>query len=51
MPNNTYLGAVRTHHWGVRYRTFNFGNNKFPRSAFYRALLRTITEKLGTVPN
>lgn len=36
------LGAVRTHHWGVSYRTFNFGRNRFPRAAFYRALLRTV---------
>ena len=35
------LGAVRTHHWGVSYRTFNFGNNKFPRVAFYHALMKT----------
>lgn len=41
-----HLGAVRTHHWGVSYRTFNFGTNRFPRSAFYRALLRTVTEVL-----
>lgn len=36
------LGAVRTHHWGVSSRTFNFGRNRFPRAAFYRALLRTV---------
>ena len=42
--NNIHLGAVRTHHWGVSYKTFNFGNNRFPRPAFYRALLRTIVE-------
>lgn len=35
------LGAVRTHHWGVSYKTFNFGNNKFPRVAFYQALMKT----------
>ena len=44
--NNIHLGAVRTHHWGVSYRTFNFGRNKFPRAAFYRALLQTITESV-----
>lgn len=41
-----HLGAVRTHHWGVSYRTFNFGINKFPRPAFYRAALRTVLETL-----
>ncbi|MGH8518368.1 MAG: hypothetical protein ACREUE_13015, partial [Panacagrimonas sp.] len=41
-----HLGAVRTHHWGVSYRTFNFGTNRFPRPAFYRALMRTLTEVL-----
>ncbi|MCC2657734.1 MAG: hypothetical protein K0Q76_2842 [Panacagrimonas sp.] len=41
-----HLGAVRTHHWGVSYRTFNFGTNRFPRPAFYRALMRTIAELL-----
>lgn len=45
-PQHTHLGAVRTHHWGVSYRTFNFGINRFPRPAFYRALLRTIVERL-----
>ena len=42
-----FLGAVRTHHWGVSYRTFNQGNNRFPRNAFYRALLEVIGESLG----
>lgn len=37
-----HLGQVRTHHWGVAYRTFNLGRNTFPRAAFYRALMRTI---------
>jgi len=45
--NKIHLGAVRTHHWGVSYKTFNMGNNKFPRPAFYRALMRTITEALA----
>lgn len=40
--NRIHLGAVRTHHWGVAYRTFNFGRNRFPRPAFYRALMRTM---------
>lgn len=40
--NVFHLGAVRTHHWGVSYRTFNFGKNKFPRRAFYRALIQTL---------
>lgn len=44
--NNIHLGAVRTHHWGVSYKTFNFGNNKFPRVAFYRALIQTVFEAL-----
>jgi len=44
--SNIHLGAVRTHHWGVSYKTFNFGNNKFPRLAFYRALMQTIFEAL-----
>lgn len=39
-----HLGAVRTHHWGVSYKTFNFGRNRFPRSAFYRAMIRTVAE-------
>lgn len=39
-----HLGAVRTHHWGVSYKTFNFGRNRFPRSAFYRALIRTVSD-------
>ncbi len=42
----THLGAVRTHHWGVSYRTFNLGRNRFPRPAFYRALIRTVSEEL-----
>lgn len=42
--NNIHLGAVRTHHWGVSYRRFNFGHNRFPRAAFYRALMKTIDE-------
>lgn len=42
--HNTHLGAVRTHHWGVSYKTFNLGNNKFPRPAFYRALMQTLIE-------
>lgn len=41
-----FLGAVRTHHWGVSYRTFNLGNNLFPRSAFYKALLQVISTRL-----
>ena len=45
--NNIHLGAVRTHHWGVSYKTFNLGNNSFPRPAFYRALIRTIIEAVG----
>jgi hypothetical protein len=46
--NNIHLGAVRTHHWGVSYKTFNFGRNKFPRPEFYRALLQTVTESLNS---
>lgn len=42
--NNLHLGAVRTHHWGVSYRTFNFGRNRFPRAAFYRALIKTVLD-------
>jgi hypothetical protein len=49
--NNIHLGAVRTHHWGVSYKTFNFGNNKFPRPAFYRALMRTIAEADASNPD
>jgi len=45
--NNIHLGAVRTHHWGVSYKTFNFGRNQFPRPAFYRALLQTVTEAVN----
>lgn len=44
--NNIHLGVVRTHHWGVSYKTFNFGRNKFPRQAFYRTLLQTVIEAL-----
>lgn len=42
--NNLHLGAVRTHHWGVSYRTFNSGFNRFPRLAFYRALIQTVVQ-------
>ena len=42
--NIHHLGAVRTHHWGVSYRTFNLGRNRFPRAAFYRALMQTVVE-------
>ena len=45
--NRIHLGAVRTHHWGVSYKTFNFGWNRFPRRAFYRALMQTIGESLA----
>ncbi|MEQ1440310.1 hypothetical protein AAG565_13200 [Fontimonas sp. SYSU GA230001] len=48
--NNIHLGAVRAHHWGVSYRTFNFGRNRFPRPAFYRALMRTIAEAFARSP-
>ena len=41
------LGAVRTHHWGVSYRTFNLGRNRFPRPTLYRAALRTMLDTLG----
>ena len=44
--NHLHLGAVRTHHWGVSYKTFNFGRNRFPRPALYRALMQTIAEAL-----
>lgn len=44
-----FLGAVRTHHWGVSYRTFNLGRNRFPRPAFYRAALRSVLEQLGRI--
>ncbi len=37
-----HLGQVRTHHWGVAYQTFNQGKNRFPRRAFYRALMRSV---------
>lgn len=40
--NIVNLGAVRTHHWGVSYKTFNFGRNKFPRVPFYNALIKTL---------
>ena len=38
------LGAVRSHHWGVSWRTFNYGVNPFPRAAYYRALVATLSE-------
>lgn len=44
--NRIHLGQVRTHHWGVAYRTFNQGKNRFPRRAFYRALIKTISTAL-----
>ncbi len=44
--NKLHLGAVRTHHWGVSYRTFNFGINRFPRVAYYRALLQTVLSEV-----
>lgn len=44
--NRIHLGQVRTHHWGVSYRTFNQGRNRFPRRAFYRALMKTIHSAL-----
>lgn len=46
-----HLGAVRTHHWGVAYKTFNFGRNRFPRRAFHRALLRTMLEHIMDHPS
>ena len=42
--NRIDLGAVRTHHWGVSWLTFNAGKNRFPRFAYYRALARTLSE-------
>ena len=39
-----HLGAVRTHHWGVSYRTFNLGINRFPRVPYYRALIQTVLQ-------
>ncbi len=42
--NFFHLGAVRSHHWGVSWRTFNSGNNHFPRPSYYRALVRTLHE-------
>lgn len=39
-----HLGAVRGHHWAVSYRTFNFGRNRFPRKALYKAMLHTLVE-------
>jgi len=45
--NNLHLGAVRTHHWGVSYRTFNQGINRFPRVPFYRALMQTVLQSDG----
>jgi hypothetical protein len=38
------LGAVRAHHWAVSWRKVNFGNNNFPRTPYYRALVRTLHE-------
>jgi len=38
------LGAVRSHHWGVSWVTFNAGRNPFPRIPYYRALARTLHE-------
>jgi hypothetical protein len=38
------LGAVRSHHWGVSWITFNAGKNTFPRVPYYRALARTLHE-------
>ena len=43
---NQFLGAVRSHHWGVSYRSFNFGRNRFPRAAFNRALMQVISAQL-----
>lgn len=40
--NKTDLGAVRSHHWGVGYRTMNLGHTKYPRLPFYKALSRTL---------
>ena len=42
--NIYHLGAVKSHHWGVGYRTMNLGRNKYPRLSFYRALARTLKE-------
>ncbi len=42
--NRIDLGAVRTHHWGVSWRTFKSGVNPFPRRQYCRALLRTLRE-------
>lgn len=42
--HNLHLGAVRTHHWGVSYRTFNLGINRFPRIPYYRALMQTVLQ-------
>ncbi len=36
------FGAVRTHHWGVSWETFNAGSNPFPRPAYYRALMKSL---------
>jgi hypothetical protein len=38
------LGAVRSHHWGVSYKTFQFGKNQFPRVPLYHALIKTLFE-------
>ncbi|MEM7180411.1 MAG: hypothetical protein AAF518_05835 [Spirochaetota bacterium] len=49
--NIVNLGAVRTHHWGVSYRTFNFGKNHFPRLPFYYALIKTLFQaRIGDRP-
>jgi pimeloyl-ACP methyl ester carboxylesterase len=42
--NHHYLGVVRAHHWAVSYRTFNFGNNTFPRRSFYKAIFNTLAQ-------
>ncbi len=42
--NIFHLGAVKSHHWGVGYRTMNLGRNRYPRLPFYRALARTLKE-------
>lgn len=44
--NIFHLGAVKSHHWGVGYRTMNLGRNNYPRLPFYRATARTIKEAL-----
>ncbi len=40
--NRIDLGAVRSHHWGVSWRTFSSGVNEFPRVPYYRALIATL---------